>query len=365
MLDDIIFLGAGASISEGGPSQAELFMEFFVGFNQNKFNRYATAYEGVGSEEKLNDIYFSLHKFFNNFFGIKGHNINRLQNKIYPTFEEVLGILEFALKRQESFKRYNFNAEEPDLQRIREYLIFLIALVLDESLREGHGNHFKLLDQLEKENSLPNTCFISLNYDILIDKAIFDFYKEYDLDYGIEFTNYEKSGDWHRPRSGRTLSLYKLHGSLNWLYCPTCLSMTIFPEEKKAAQLVFKPQPCHDCETKMIPIIIPPTFFKVMSNFHLQQIWRKAELALRQAKRIFFCGYSFPDADIHIKYLLKRAEIYKGSSPEIFIINHFPEKNHMNRKMRKKDTEDSLKIFLRFITKRFLLKIFVKQVYEI
>lgn len=49
---------------------------------------------------------------------------------------------------------------------------------------------------------------------------------------------------------------------------------------------------------------------------------------MKQAKRIFFCGYSFPDADIHIKYLLKRAEVNSGTDPAIFVINkHEPQSN--------------------------------------
>jgi hypothetical protein len=62
----------------------------------------------------------------------------------------------------------------------------------------------------------------------------------------------------------------------------------------------------------MFPIIIPPSFFKAMSNYHLLRIWKKAETLLREAKQIIFCGYSFPDADLHIKYLLKRVEVNKS-----------------------------------------------------
>lgn len=77
----------------------------------------------------------------------------------------------------------------------------------------------------------------------------------------------------------------------------------------------------------MVPIVIPPTFFKVMSNYYLQLIWRKAENTLTRARRLIFCGYSFPDADIHIKYLLKRVELNKGHTPEIFVINNHPGKD--------------------------------------
>ena len=57
-----------------------------------------------------------------------------------------------------------------------------------------------------------------------------------------------------------------------------------------------------------------------MSNRYLQEIWYKSEKALKEAKNIYFCGYSFPDADIHIKYLLKRAEINGNSNLNILLL---------------------------------------------
>jgi hypothetical protein len=59
----------------------------------------------------------------------------------------------------------------------------------------------------------------------------------------------------------------------------------------------------------MTPIIIPPTFYKDMSRVFLSVIWNKAENALRKVDHIIFCGYSFPDADMHIKYLIKRIQV--------------------------------------------------------
>ena len=60
-----------------------------------------------------------------------------------------------------------------------------------------------------------------------------------------------------------------------------------------------------------------------MADFHLQQIWHRAEAALVEAEKIFFCGYSLPDADMHIRYLLKRTEVNRGSTPDVFVIgNH-------------------------------------------
>jgi hypothetical protein len=42
-----------------------------------------------------------------------------------------------------------------------------------------------------------------------------------DLDYGVEFRNFDWPGDWKRPHRGRNVLLFKPHGSLNWLFCPT------------------------------------------------------------------------------------------------------------------------------------------------
>jgi hypothetical protein len=319
---DIIFLGAGASASEGAPLQGDLFKEYF---------RFCQARNDYRVNNDMNN---RLVEFFKTFFGI---DINRknLNSVSFPTFEEILGMLELALNRQESFKDYSLTADRPRIQQIREDLIFLIAIILDEKLRGEAKHHKKLVNRLKKEKKLSKTGFVSLNYDILIDNALVDLYPNYHLDYGVDFTNFEKLRDWERPKTKKAICLYKLHGSLNWLYCPACISLTLTPKEKGVAKLVFEPKKCDVCSSEMIPIIIPPTFFKVMSNFYLQEVWHKAENALKQAKRIFFCGYSFPDADIHIKYLLKRVEINKGSTPEIFIINNYQRKSDYQKESEK------------------------------
>ena len=151
----------------------------------------------------------------------------------------------------------------------------------------------------------------------------------------VEFTNYERKHDWKRPRTDNAVTLCKLHGSLNWLYCPTCISLTLTPKRDDAATTIVKPKKCIQCGALTVPILIPPTFFKVMSNIYLQEIWKIADILLLRAKRIFFCGYSFPDADIHVKYLFKRSEINRTKPLEVFIIN-----NHKDKKQIDKDYEE-------------------------
>jgi hypothetical protein len=42
---------------------------------------------------------------------------------------------------------------------------------------------------------------------------------------------------------------------------------------------------------------------------------------LRKVDHVIFCGYSFPDADIHIKYLLKRAQTNRDRQLRFTAIN--------------------------------------------
>jgi NAD-dependent SIR2 family protein deacetylase len=314
-IDEVIFLGAGASAADGAPTQNRLFKDYFE--------------RGPHTDAMST----SLSQFFKDFFGIDtGGNLNSTD---FPTFEEVLGILELALNRYESFRNYPLMPKNPKVQNIREQIIFLIARILKEKLQASRPVHDLLIARLRRESRLTTTSFISLNYDILIDNALTDIHDTIDLDYGIQFTNFAKNGDWHEPRPNRSAKLFKLHGSLNWLYCPTCISLTITPKNKSVSTIAEIPKSCDSCQTDMIPIIIPPTFFKVMSNHFLQQIWRETEKVLMTTKRIVFCGYSFPDADVHIKYLLKRAEVNRGTTPDIYIFNNHSRKRDEIKQQKK------------------------------
>jgi NAD-dependent SIR2 family protein deacetylase len=122
--------------------------------------------------------------------------------------------------------------------------------------------------------------------------------------------------------------LYKVHGSLNWLFCPTCNTVTLTPKDKGIIRLItdFQNSFCRSCESVIVPIIVPPTYFKDTSNVFLTLVWHRAEQALREVDHIAFCGYSFPDADIHIKYLLKRTQTNPARRLRLSVCNNHPGK---------------------------------------
>jgi hypothetical protein len=51
-----------------------------------------------------------------------------------------------------------------------------------------------------------------------------------------------------------------------------------------------------------------------LNNAFLSAIWNRTDVALCKIKHIIFCGYSFPDADLHIKYLLKRVQTNRNDT---------------------------------------------------
>ena len=149
-----------------------------------------------------------------------------------------------------------------------------------------------------------------------------------DLDYGVEFRNFERPGDWKRPRLANRVLLFKPHGSLNWLFCPTCSALEITPKEKAVITRVISEDrvPCPECKNFYSPLVVPPTFYKDFNNVFLAEIWNRTEKMLRRVQHLVFCGYSLPDADMHIKYLLKRGQTNSYGTLKFTVINNFPDK---------------------------------------
>lgn len=313
MSKTIIFLGAGASAADGAPVQSSLFREYFQVLRDRK--------QTVDPHHV---------RYFKHFWGIDVQH-DDFKTTIFPTFEEALGMLELAKARQESFHGYHNTANSNKIDHTIEDLIFLIVDVLKEKLQKKNIYHSKLINNIINKGLTKDVAFISLNYDILIDNAISEQYYSIDLDYGIDFVNYTTTKDWQPPSIDKSIQLYKIHGSLNWLYCPVCKQILITPNEKGVSLLIDRTQKyanaCPACNGSFVPILIPPTFFKVMSNSQLVRIWDLSERALTSADTIIFCGYSLPDADMHIKYLLKRGCLNRSKSlPKIVVNNNHPGK---------------------------------------
>ena len=118
--------------------------------------------------------------------------------------------------------------------------------------------------------------------------------------------------------------LLKLHGSVNWCVLPAADGDDrVFDTElAKGWGLRLSPAGVQpgvaqiDDETELWqrlgrrqPFIIPPVLSKdpLFTRPQLRDQWVRAHGALAQASRIFFLGYSLPDADLAARFLLQNA----------------------------------------------------------
>lgn len=322
MPDTIVFLGAGATKSCNGPLTDEIL----------------PAIHGYAAEAGAGAGMARLRQFLEQEFHVsvgapKAH---------YPGLPLLLSLVDVALDLRQDFnERWDLSA----LADLRQQIEFGIWEVLEEKLeRAPTNNHFQLFDRLYPSGG-EEPCVISTNYDLIADTTLM-------------FFSSARSGEerlpgyrcaiktFPEPHTFATFgTLLKLHGSLNWAYCKTCRRMQLGASsgklylkvmERLAGQdlsSMFTPdgEPCPTCATRLRPLLLAPSHMKDYRNPHLTQVWYEAERVLREAKRVVFVGYSLPEDDVEVIYLLKRslsrADVsitvidYDGD-PEVAAVDH-------------------------------------------
>ena len=298
----LFIFGAGASYDAGAPMQGDIFQKYFENDNL-----------GINQEQIL------IRTFFEEIFLIDFSSLNKYST--FPTFEEVLGILEFATQNSASLGK-NYPIEK--IRTLREYIVNLMAKTIKESLDEpNNNNHEILIDNLFNERNEFEYSFINLNYDILLDKELIDLREKHnlDLDYGIELWRNYLDDSWGKPDDPR-IYLLKPHGSLNWFYCPSCNSiyLNVHGDKPKFTEIEPNIPECTYCNSKQTLFIVPPTFFKTLTNLHNTTILQHIQKEVVNSDYLIFVGYSFPDADLHLKYIIKKALQFLSKTREIIVI---------------------------------------------
>jgi hypothetical protein len=154
---------------------------------------------------------------------------------------------------------------------------------------------------LDRLSLLSSTVFVSMNYDILLDRVL-NVSDLFQVDYDLE--DFVKPPNEDAKRASRKpVKLLKLHGSLNWRMCEECHllrdtgNMVVWPESQ-----------CNDCGSKVArPMLIRPTLLKDFRHRVWRDIWRKAGHVLANASHWIFVGYSLPLADVWMLRLLAQS----------------------------------------------------------
>jgi len=157
-----------------------------------------------------------------------------------------------------------------------------------------------------------NVNIITTNYDACIDQA----FDELEVGYNYVF-NMLNGID--------SLSLVKMHGSINWFYCDTCQSVFLPPIETVESSIKSKiPYPvtgmCPNCNAPVKQFIIPPVAHKYLTHPPIVQVWDCGRKILEQANIVVIIGYSFIDADDYIAKMLVKA-IGENPDKKVVIID--------------------------------------------
>ncbi|MBM4056148.1 MAG: hypothetical protein FJ264_16065 [Planctomycetes bacterium] len=295
-----IIFGAGATKACGGPLTKEILSEVFK--EKNTIER-----EG----------YISLLQEFlvENFHVSASGTLNESD---FPALPLLLSLIDTAIDRKHAF---GANWQTERLSRVRSALEYAIFALLELKLQRLTANYYRqLFERLYgSDNSMPNA--ISLNYDIIVDNAILSFAESVGLAECFPFYGCDISTDFYRGKN-HFGNLFKIHGSLNWLYCPGCnrLDLGISESGRRTVKVLnslyiersleehYSCQgiPCRDCSSNLMPVLITPTHLKDYRNPHISQVWYNAEKTLRKSQRVIIIGYSLPEDDVDVIYLLKR-----------------------------------------------------------
>lgn len=322
----VIFLGAGATKACQGPLTDEILPEIY--------KRAADSASGW-SLNLLKD-------FLENQFHVAAAS----PKDQYPGLPLLMSLIDTALDRRQSFGPW----DAAMVSQLREQVEFGVFDLLEERLEKSPtNNHWTLLNRLYPSNG-EEPCVISTNYDLIVDTALMFLSESRPLPVGApegrlpDYRCHIRT-DFYQNEPARFGTLLKLHGSLNWLYCRTCLRLEL---GASAARLYIKVltrllgqdpgtnlkagftpdgHPCPTCGTKLRPLLIAPTHRKDYRNPHLAQVWYEAERVLREATRVVFVGYSLPDDDVEVVYLLKRS-LARPNPAQITVVEY--DKNNPN-----------------------------------
>ncbi|MBA7573753.1 hypothetical protein ES708_15551 [subsurface metagenome] len=281
----------------------------------------------------LSEIDFNPNKYPNLYDFIKEHFYRTPLPEL--NLEQVITMLELSIDKFGSFGK----RPEVYLYEAKREFDRYINNRLTIHPHQGCDKHKKILKTLLGNN--PKNTIITLNYDLVIDNSLYELSpKQQGNQTQIEpgclldrmYSLLDKAKTWggERPSLGQehtNLGFYlKLHGSIDWLYCPTpdCGNHQLFfPNWIGSSEVHNKPGDlCSLCGSPLVSVIVPPTMHKSFENLpKLGLLWSLAHRELKQADKIIFIGISLAESDYYLSWLIKSALSDVREVKSIVVIN--------------------------------------------
>ena len=223
-------------------------------------------------------------------------NIGNVQNPNKSNFEDIMTFLssKFAY---ETYKDEHFKAAL--YQYITERIVAILQMINLEKEISNAPHLLQFANYLRKTKA----DIFSFNYDLVLENLLLKIpgsSRIFDPLYTIKGALAFLSGTFCDSASlfwRDSLKIYKLHGSINWMYDP---------DTPTGVQIVTSktlPEYCRGLHY----LLIPPTILKnfVFHNNLLDIQWQEFREKLCLAEKIHIIGYSIPKTDIATYYALK------------------------------------------------------------
>lgn len=295
----------------------------------------------------------------------------------FPTLQELTDEIRYNFEGEKQSVKNHFYTEIPEQykQNIEHLLTFLssnlpfktdVQMSADDALYKDLKN--KIANYFEQrtynlKDFNKGTLFchyldkykipcITLNYDLLLEKLFVDYFARQKFPSITTYEYFYKSpvtSLYYRQKTGafgfasvedelqaenRFPAILKLHGSINWLYAGISQTDPVYCK-------IIPFNPNDEYLTKDLqPMIVPPVMDKTSIYNHtiLKAVWRQAYDALKEAKEIYICGFSFPETDLSVRFLFQSALENNINLQKIYFIN-----TGNNLEKKKKHFSEALK----------------------
>jgi NAD-dependent SIR2 family protein deacetylase len=264
---------------------------------------------------------------------------------LYPDLEDVFTMLDLSANTGHSLGiKYPPN----ELRKIRRVLLSRIIRMLNKAYLDGRRNpspeRALLLDFL-RGIDVKKHQFVSLNWDLVIEGCLEELKAPFLPYYSSEIDPVKLDRQYHLVRSNPDpdgLTIAKMHGSINWLYCDCCRRaywMAAAEVARLAIQVLKSNEVkdiypkrvshrlrCPSCEMDLGVRLATFSYQKSLKVPIFESAWLEAEKTLRRATKWVFIGYSLPAADFEFKYLLKRVALSRKIHPKIVVVTKEPDR---------------------------------------
>ncbi|MBI5216268.1 MAG: hypothetical protein HY960_10995 [Ignavibacteriae bacterium] len=292
-----LFLGAGASVPFGYMTTPQIFPLILRELSKNNlYNKFNTETENQRRREilsgYLNEMLSGLEylqESINQSKEYTGDGIFCMSDveKNLPLITEVLSMLDFSLSEEKSLTSRLSGYQLTEFRQLLDQAIsFLIVQVYQERYeklfpanKSVTGKFIQWIIKQLQENSLG---VITTNYDIGIESKLYEYYQSNilkisnEFDFGFAWRDVEP-GTIHDRAVSAKVRFYKLHGSINWLYCDVCDHMYINFEGSIVHQAYKKDDDyfstCHCSNRQLRSTLIAPSFVRENHNPNIVEVW--------------------------------------------------------------------------------------------